>query len=532
MVAAFVVAALCLFAVCSFVVGSPSDSDDSSAASDPGHRVPTPVKLTGFWPTIELATAWIYLSNHRSTGDVEAAVSFGSEIVSQYDFIVMLDGKPYTNDSVDGKTYSLSGSPVGNHHSSVSVSGASVQVAVALDLTCGKTRATTRQSIFACLTYSDYSSKRANWERVNLPSTETRVPSVSSSSAVAPTLYQTWPTPVVFVTETPFELPSDPAPETLPEYRVDQVLEDYESNEARANAVYQGKRFVVSGGVHKVRDDGVEFYLGDLVFVVASASFRDRRHLLSLDAGQDLSLVCTGGGFSLDFFLEFLDCTVIVDSPLVSSPTSSLPPTAVRVVVPTRPPSPTRTYVFVSRPLDPAAHVYDQAVIDYLRVQVSTVSRELTGNEIRDALALTDDAVYLLCVQGPEASLRVRLVQAKDMAETQHLLSADGADAYELALSCLLREGELYRGMGNLDAYDERVASHLVGAALPLGFMRETDYYGIASSDRVIRGSVDWHRCRRLLVGRPVSAAVVVDRVAEDLATVAACADDAGWSSY
>ena len=230
MVAAFVVAALCLFAVCSFVVGSPSDSDDSSAASDPGHRVPTPVKLTGFWPTIELATAWIYLSNHRSTGDVEAAVSFGSEIVSQYDFIVMLDGKPYTNDSVDGETHSLSGSPVGNHHSSVSVSGASVQVAVALDLTCGKTRATTRQSIFACLTYSDYSSKRANWERVNLPSTETRVPSVSSSSAVAPTLYQTWPTPVVFVTETPFELPSDPAPETLPEYRVDQVLKDYESN--------------------------------------------------------------------------------------------------------------------------------------------------------------------------------------------------------------------------------------------------------------------------------------------------------------
>ena len=96
----------------------------------------------------------------------------------------------------------------------------------------------------------------------------------------------------------------------LPRYDVIQILEDYEGNEARANETYKGKRFIVSGRIDKVEDDGVEFYLGEFVFVSATARFDDKEQLLQLDADQSISLVCEGDGFTLDILLNFKDCSI------------------------------------------------------------------------------------------------------------------------------------------------------------------------------------------------------------------------------
>lgn len=101
----------------------------------------------------------------------------------------------------------------------------------------------------------------------------------------------------------------EPTPR-LPRYDVIQILEDYESNEARANETYKGKRFILSGLIDKVEDDGVEFYLGEFVFVSATARFKDKEQLLRIDAGQQISLACEGDGFTLDILLNFKDCSI------------------------------------------------------------------------------------------------------------------------------------------------------------------------------------------------------------------------------
>ena len=96
----------------------------------------------------------------------------------------------------------------------------------------------------------------------------------------------------------------------LPRYDATQILDDYESNEARANETYKGERFIISGQIDKVEDDGVEFYLGEFVFVSATARFKDKEQLLQLDAGQQISLACEGDGFTLDILLNFKDCSI------------------------------------------------------------------------------------------------------------------------------------------------------------------------------------------------------------------------------
>ena len=102
--------------------------------------------------------------------------------------------------------------------------------------------------------------------------------------------------------------PTPTAP--LPRYDVIQILDDYESNEARANETYKGQRFIVSGQIDKVEDDGVEFHLGEFVFVSATARFTDKEQLLQLDQGQSISLACEGDGFTLDILLKFKDCSL------------------------------------------------------------------------------------------------------------------------------------------------------------------------------------------------------------------------------
>ena len=177
------------------------------------------------------------------------------------------------------------------------------------------------------------------------------------------------------------------------------------------------------------------------------------------------------------------------------------------------------------RPLDPAAHVYDTAVHSYLHQHASGIGRELQGDEDRKALAVTDDAVYRLCIQGPENCLRQRFAQAEGKAETLALLTTWGAYAYDRALQCLIREGERYQGQGRPETYDERIAVHLVGAVLPVGTLRETDYYGQTGPERLRGGEANWRRCYDLIAGEPPAADGIAERVEEDLLTTIDCGD-------
>lgn len=177
------------------------------------------------------------------------------------------------------------------------------------------------------------------------------------------------------------------------------------------------------------------------------------------------------------------------------------------------------------RPLDPAAHVYDQAVHSYLAAHASSIGREPQGDEARKALAVTDDTVYRICVQGPENCLRDQFARAEDKPETLGLLTTKGAYAYDRALQCLIREGENYQGEGQPNLYDQQVAVHLVGAVMPVGTLRETDYYGDADPERLQAAEANWNRCYDLIAGSPVDADGIADKVDADLLTTIDCGD-------
>lgn len=182
-----------------------------------------------------------------------------------------------------------------------------------------------------------------------------------------------------------------------------------------------------------------------------------------------------------------------------------------------KPPSP--------RPLDSAAHVYDTAVHSYLHRHSSGIGRELRGDENRKALAVTDDGVYRLGIQGPENCLREQLAQAEGKAETLTLLTTRGAYAYDRALQCLIREGDRYQGQGRAETYDERIAVHLVGAVLPVGTLRETDYYGQTAPERLRGTEANWQRCYDKVTGQPPATAGIAERVEDDLLTTIHCGD-------
>ena len=120
---------------------------------------------------------------------------------------------------------------------------------------------------------------------------------------------------------------------------------------------------------------------------------------------------------------------------------------------------------------------------------------------------------------------RQYLVEAEGKAETLTLLTTRGAYAYDCALQCLIREGERYQGQGHAETYDERIAVHLVGAVLPVGVLRETNYYGESSPDRLRRAEANWRRCYDLIAGEPPNDYAISDRVEDDLLTTIDCGD-------
>ena len=87
------------------------------------------------------------------------------------------------------------------------------------------------------------------------------------------------------------------------------------------------------------------------------------------------------------------------------------------------------------RPRDPAAHIYDTAVWAYLNQNASSFGRKPRGDEEQKALAVTDDYVHQLCIQGPENCLRRQFAQAQDKVQMANLIESTGSYAYERAVN-------------------------------------------------------------------------------------------------
>ena len=64
-----------------------------------------------------------------------------------------------------------------------------------------------------------------------------------------------------------------------------------------------------------------------------------------------------------------------------------------------------------------------------------------------------------------------------------------------------------------------------MGAVLPMGVLRETDYYEESSPDRLRHAEANWRRCYGLIAGEPPDAYGIAERVEDDLLTTIDCGD-------
>ena len=84
----------------------------------------------------------------------------------------------------------------------------------------------------------------------------------------------------------------------LPRHTVEDVLKDYQDNEAAAAARYEEQRFILTGETDKIEAGGVALKTPALNFLTeARAGYRRAEDLQELRKGQTVRLVCTGDGY-------------------------------------------------------------------------------------------------------------------------------------------------------------------------------------------------------------------------------------------
>ena len=85
---------------------------------------------------------------------------------------------------------------------------------------------------------------------------------------------------------------------SLPPYTVQEVLQDYQDNEAAAADRYEGERFILTGEIDGIEAGGVTLKTPALNFLTeARAGYKRTEELRELRQGQTVSLVCTGDGY-------------------------------------------------------------------------------------------------------------------------------------------------------------------------------------------------------------------------------------------
>ena len=156
---------LLLAAICVPLIGGFFSPPNDSSTDSISHRSST---VTGFWPSVERASTWIYLSNHHSTGELEAQATFASSLVGQFDALVNIDGSQWTNENINREIHYLSGRAIGKNHTMIKSISPQIGGTYGITLTCGKADESTYRTTFACLPTDEYYTKKSNWERAQL----------------------------------------------------------------------------------------------------------------------------------------------------------------------------------------------------------------------------------------------------------------------------------------------------------------------------------------------------------------------------
>ena len=102
--------------------------------------------------------------------------------------------------------------------------------------------------------------------------------------------------------------PPPPTPSHIQKVDASTVLEDYTSNEERANRNYKGKWFTVRGIVGKVDTGGTVFLDNGYRFEQLSMDFDDTEDTLRLDPGDRIEANCVIKGLRLNLWLSFDNC--------------------------------------------------------------------------------------------------------------------------------------------------------------------------------------------------------------------------------
>ena len=103
-------------------------------------------------------------------------------------------------------------------------------------------------------------------------------------------------------------VPPPPMPSDIPKVDAFTVLEDYTSNEERANRNYKGKWFTVRGIVDKVDTGGVVYLDNGYRFEQLYMDFDDTEDTLRLDAGDRIEANCVIKGLRLNLYVSFDNC--------------------------------------------------------------------------------------------------------------------------------------------------------------------------------------------------------------------------------
>ena len=110
-------------------------------------------------------------------------------------------------------------------------------------------------------------------------------------------------------------VPPPPMPSDIPKVDAFTVLEDYTSNEERANRNYKGKWFTVRGIVDKVDTGGVVYLDNGYRFEQLYMDFDDTEDTLWLDAGDRIEANCVIKGLRLNLYVSFDNCRLPQQEP-------------------------------------------------------------------------------------------------------------------------------------------------------------------------------------------------------------------------
>ena len=108
--------------------GGPLDSDRQGNGS------------LGFWGDLDMANAWVRLTNDDGEMNLAGTVSFASSQIGQYGAVVIIDGVHWTNESVRENDHLLDGPVIVNSHADVESVAVIVGGLSGVALSCGKAK--------------------------------------------------------------------------------------------------------------------------------------------------------------------------------------------------------------------------------------------------------------------------------------------------------------------------------------------------------------------------------------------------------